>query len=116
MSTAYFVVAGLTILMNAAIVAADLAKAEFVVKNSGELGLPMSWLPSLAALKAAGAAGILLGLLGIPLIDTAAAAGLVAFFCCAVVVHLRARVYYNLAFPGAYLTMAAATLTLSIAR
>ncbi|WP_233510234.1 DoxX family protein [Actinomadura craniellae] len=40
-------------------------------------------------------------------------AGLVLFFIGAVVVHLRARVFYNLAFPCAYLALAVATLALS---
>jgi hypothetical protein len=45
----------------------------------------------------------------------AAAAGLVLFFVGAVVTHLRARVFYNIAFPGAYLGMSAATPALMVA-
>ena len=40
-------------------VLADLAKAEFVLANSAEVGVPRSLLPLLAALKGAGAAGLL---------------------------------------------------------
>ena len=40
----------------------------------------------------------------------AAAAGLVVFFVGAVLTHLRAGVLYNIAFPGAYLCLSAASL------
>ncbi|WP_028926072.1 DoxX family protein [Pseudonocardia acaciae] len=115
MGIAYVVVAGVTILANAGIAAADFARARFVLDNSAEVGVPVSWLPGLAVLKAAGAAGLLLGLLGVPVIGTAAAFGLVAFFVGAVIAHVRARVFYNIAFPGAFLALAAASLVLSIA-
>ena len=45
-----------------------------------EAGMPLSWLPPLAALKGAGAAGFLLGPLGVRYLGIAAAAGLVLFF------------------------------------
>ncbi len=45
-----------------------------------------------------------------------AGAGLVLFFVGAVAAHIRARVYYNIAFPGGYLAMAAAALALAVAR
>lgn len=116
MFTAYVVVTVVTILVNAGIVVADLAKADFVVANSAEVGVPRSWLPPLAALKAAGAGGLLLGLLGVPAIGIAAATGLVAFYLGAVITHVRARVFYNIAFPGAFLALAAASLTLAVTR
>ncbi|WP_151478338.1 DoxX family protein [Streptomyces albicerus] len=116
MFTAYVVVTVVTILVNAGIVVADLAKADFVVANSAEVGVPPSWLPPLAALKAAGAGGLLLGLLGVPALGIAAATGLVAFYLGAVITHVRARVFYNIAFPGAFLALAAASLTLSVTR
>ena len=71
---------------------------------------------ALGALKAAGAAGLLLGLLGVRFIGVAAAAGLVLFFIGAVAAHIRARVYHNIAFPGGYLGLAAASLVLAAAR
>lgn len=114
MSTAYAITTVLTILATAAIVAADVARAKFVLANSAEVGVPQSWLPGLAALKGAGAAGLLLGLLGVRLIGIAAAAGLVAFFVIAVATHVRARVFHNLAFPGAYLALAAGSLVLGL--
>ncbi|GAA4225400.1 hypothetical protein GCM10022254_07250 [Actinomadura meridiana] len=114
MFTAYVVVTIVTIVANLAIVVADLSRADFVLANGAEVGVPRSSLPALAALKGAGAAGLILGLLGLDLIGIAAATGLVAFFVGAVAVHVRARVLYNIAFPGAYLALAAASLTLAI--
>lgn len=114
MFIAYVVVTVVTAAINAAIVVADLAKAEFVLANSAEVGVPRSSLPLLAALKGAGAAGLVLGLLGLDVIGIAAAAGLVAFFVVAVAAHIRARVFYNIAFPGAYLALALASLVLAM--
>lgn len=113
---AYVVVTLTTAALNAGIAAADLARARFVLANSEEVGVPRSWLPRLAALKLAGAAGLLLGLPGGALrpLGTAAACGLVLFYLGAVGFHLRARVFYNLAFPGFFLAAAAASLALAV--
>ena len=115
MSTVHEAVVAITVLANAAIAVADLTRARFVLANSAEVGVPQSWLPLLAALKAAGAAGLLIGIVALPYLAVAAAAGLVAFYVGAVAAHVRARVFYNIAFPGAYLALAAASLALSIA-
>ncbi|MEO3922380.1 DoxX family protein [Micromonosporaceae bacterium B7E4] len=115
MLTAYAVVAVLTIVVCAWSAAADLARTEFVLANSAEVGVPPSWLPPLAALKAAGAAGLLLGLLGVPVVGLAAAIGLVLFFVGAVTVHLRARVFHNLGYAGGFLALAVACLVLEVA-
>lgn len=114
MFTAYVVVTIITIVANVGVAVADLVKADSVLANSAEVGVPRSWLPLLATLKIAGAAGLLLGLLGSHVIGVSAAIGLVAFFVGAMVAHLRARVLHNLAFPGAYLALAIASLTLAI--
>lgn len=89
---------------------ADFMRARFVLANATELDLPLKWLPTLGALKAAGAAGLLLGLAGVPLIDTAAATGLVLFFLGAVGIHLRKRVYHNIAYPAIFLALPTAVL------
>ncbi|MFD0901271.1 DoxX family protein [Actinomadura sediminis] len=112
----YVAVTVATIAANAGIAVADFLKARFVLANSAEVGLAPSWLPHLGALKAAGAAGLLLGLAGVPYIGVAAAAGLVLFFAGAVAAHVRARVFHNLAFPGGYLALAVASLVLAAAR
>ncbi|MEV5824419.1 DoxX family protein [Spirillospora sp. NPDC052242] len=111
----YVAVTAVTIAVNAGIAVADFLKARFVLDNSAEVGLAPSWLPYLGALKAAGAAGLLLGLVGVPYIGIAAAAGLVLFFVGAVAAHVRARVFHNFAFPGGYLALAVASLVLAVA-
>jgi hypothetical protein len=115
MSTACAIVTSFTIAVTAGIAIADFLKAKFVLANSAEVGVPPSWIPRLAAVKAVGAAGLLLGLLGVRLIGTAAAIGLVLFFIGAVGAHVRARVYYNIAFPAGYLALAVASLVLTAA-
>ncbi len=116
MFTAYLIVTLITIAANAGIVAADLARAKFVLDNSAEVGLRPSLLPLLATLKTAGAVGLLLGIFDLRSLGIAAAIGLVLFFIGAVTAHLRARVYYNIAFPGGYLALAVASLVLALAR
>jgi hypothetical protein len=112
---AYVVFTVLTLVANAGMAVADAARAPFVLANSAEVGVPESWIPPLAALKAAGAAGLLLGLLGVRALGIAAAAGLVLFFLGALAVHVRARVFHNIAFPASYFALAAGTLVLSVA-
>ncbi|MEV5379088.1 DoxX family protein [Streptomyces nondiastaticus] len=116
MFIAYVIVTVVTIAANAGIAVADLMKAGFVLANAAEVGTPRSWIPPLAALKGAGAAGLLLGLLGVPFIGAAAATGLVLFYVGAIAVHVRARVYYNMAFPGGYLALSVASLVLTATR
>ncbi|MDG4864356.1 DoxX family protein [Streptomyces sp. T-3] len=65
---------------------------EAITTNMVKLGVPDSWLPRLATLKAAGAIGLLAGLV-VPLIGSAAALGVVLFFVGAVVTHVRAKDY-----------------------
>lgn len=114
MSSAYVVVVAITALANVGIAIADYARAEFVLANSAEVGVPRSWLPFLATVKLAGAAGLVLGLVAAPGLGVAAAVGLVAFYVGAVAAHLRARVLHNLAFPGLYLALATASLALAL--
>ncbi|MEV5815338.1 DoxX family protein [Streptomyces mutabilis] len=113
MSTAHVIVTVVAVIANAGIALADLMRARFVLANSAEVEVPASWLPGLAALKAAGAAGLLVGLLGVRPLGVAAAAGLVLFFVGAVAAHVRARVFHNIAFPIGYLALNAAVLVLA---
>ncbi|MFG2315955.1 DoxX family protein [Streptomyces tendae] len=115
MFTAYVAVCVAAIVADASIAVADLLRARFVLANSAEVGVPASWLPWLAALKAAGAAGLLVGLLGAGALGTAAAAGLVLFFVGAVAAHVRARVFHNIAFPVGYLALNTAALVVGVA-
>jgi hypothetical protein len=115
MFAAYVVVTAVTILASGGIAVADLAPARFVLANMDEVGVPRPWLPRLAVLKGAAAAGLLLGLLGLRPLGIAAAAGLVMFFAGALATHIRARVFYNIAVPGAFFALAVASGILAIA-
>ncbi len=116
MFTAYVVITITTIVANAWAAAADFSRAEFVLANMAEVGVAEAWLPWLGALKAAGVVGLLIGLLGVRPLGTAAAIGLVLFFIGALVTHVRARVFSNIAFPGFYFALAVASLVLSATR
>jgi hypothetical protein len=114
MFIAYLVVTVATIVANAGVAVADFARPSFVLATSAQVGVPQSWLPVLGALKGAGAAGLLIGLLGVRFIGVAAAAGLVLFFAGAVAAHVRARVLHNIMFPGAFLALAIGSLVLAL--
>ena len=114
MFTAYVVVTLLTIAANAFAATLDFVRYKQVLINAAKVGVPESWLTMLGILKAAGAVGLLLGLIGVPLIGTAAAIGLILFFVGAITTHLRAR-DHSLAFPSAFLLLAVAALVLDLA-
>lgn len=115
MFTAYVIVAAVTIFANAWAAVADLRPARFVLGNMAEVGVPRSWLVPLGVLKGAGAAGLLIGLLGVRPLGIAAGIGLVLFFSGALVAHVRARVFHNIAVPGTYFALAAASTVLAVA-
>lgn len=110
MHTIYFVVTAITVTAVLAVSAADFARLQYVLANMAEVGVPLSWLPALATLKAAGAVGLVIGIFGVRIIGVAAAMGLVLFFLGAVATHVRARVFHNLAFPVTYLLLSIASL------
>ncbi|WP_163506142.1 DoxX family protein [Fodinicola acaciae] len=110
MSIAYVLVTVVTIVANAGVAIADLSKASFVLRNSTELDLPAWSVLPLGLLKAAGAAGLMLGLIGLRPLGIAAATGLVLFFVGAVAIHIRKRVFHNIAAPTAFLLLAVGSL------
>lgn len=113
MSTTYVVV---TILSAATLifsVTADFFLRDQVRANMERARVPTSWLPTLAGLRAVGALGLLIGL-GVPLIGTAAAVGVVLYFVGAIITHLRAR-WYSIGYPAVYLLLAASSLALGLA-
>lgn len=110
-STVLLIVTVVCVGANAFIVAADLARAKFVLANSAEVGLRPETLPYLAALKGAGAAGLVAGLAGATPLGLASAAGLTVFYLCAVAAHVRASVFHNLAFPTLFLLLALSAVT-----
>jgi hypothetical protein len=114
MFTAYVAVTLLAIAANAFAATLDFVRYKQVLNNAARVGVPESWLIVLGILKAAGALGLLLGLIGVPLIGTAAAIGLVLFFVGAIIAHLRAR-DYSIGPAAAYLLLAVAALVLDLA-
>ena len=116
MDTAYLVVALLAIAANAFSGVAALVHFRPIIPGMARAGVPESWLTfPIGTLKTAGAVGLLLGLAGVPLVGTAAAAGLVLFFVCAVYTHVRTGDYlpqFGLALG--FLLLAAVTLGLGL--
>lgn len=112
----YTIVTLVTIAVNGAGAAAAFASARFITDTFADIKVPPGWLPVLASLQAAGALGLLLGLLGVPAIGLAAAAGLALYFLGAMIAHLRAGAYRSLASPLLFLALAVTTLVLTIAR
>jgi len=116
MFAAYVVVTLLAIAANAFSGVAALVHFKPILPGMAKAGVPESWLTTLGTLKTVGAVGLLLGLLGVPPIGTAAAIGLVLFFVGAVITHLRAGDYspqFGLAIG--FLLLAVATLVLGLA-
>ncbi|MGE2731448.1 DoxX family protein [Mycolicibacterium vaccae] len=108
-----WILAALTVtcaVANIAIAVADWGQASFVMANSAEVGVAVGAIPYLAALKMAGALGLLAGFALTPWLGLAAAVGLVLFFVGAVTVHVRTGVLHNIAFPAAYLLLAVAAV------
>jgi hypothetical protein len=117
MDTAYLVVALLAIAANAFSGVAALVHFRPILPGMARAGVPESWLTfPIGTLKTAGAAGLLLGLAGVPMIGTAAAAGLVLFFVCAISIHLRAGDHSpQLGLAIGFLLLAVASLALGLA-
>lgn len=116
MSTEYVVVTLVAIAANGFSGIAALLHFKPILPGMAKAGVPVSWLTfPIGALKTAGAAGLVLGLFGVPFVGTAAAIGLVLFFVCALHTHLLARdlsPQFGLAIG--FLAIAVATLTLGL--
>ncbi|MER5750914.1 DoxX family protein [Streptomyces sp. NPDC002088] len=113
MSTAYVVVTVLGAVMAGFSAASVFLHAEWVVKPLADYGVPRSWWPWLGAAKAAGAAGLLAGLL-VPVVGVLAGVGLVLYFTGAVVTVVRARWFSHVPFPLLYAAPAAASVVLAL--
>lgn len=114
MLTAYIVVTIVAAAIYAYAAYVDFIGAGWILENMTRYGVPHSWLFLLGVLKAAGALGLLVGLV-IPMIGTAAAIGLVVYFLGAIVTVARARWYSHLPFPLLFLLPAAGSLALQLA-
>lgn len=115
MFVVHVVVVAVTALLNAVSAGLDLAGYRQVRDNAEANGVPLGWLPVLGVFKGAGAAGLLAGLVGVPVVGVLAAAGLVVFFVGAVVVHVRARTLSTSGPAVLFLGLAAGSLGLALA-
>ena len=113
MFTAYVVVTLIAIAASTLVAVANFMRLKFVLITAAKVGVPESWLPMLGTLKAAGAFGLLVGLIGAPLIGTAAAAGLILYFVGAIITHLRIR-DYSIGPAATFLLLAVAALVLGL--
>ena len=115
MDTAYLAIAGLTAAANLFSGIASLARIAPIYPAMAAVGVPASWIRfPIGTLKTAGALGLLAGL-WLPAVGTAAAAGLVLFFACAVHTHLLARDYhFQFGLALGFWSLAVATLTLDL--
>ena len=113
MFTAYVVVTLMAIAASTFVAVANFMRLKFVLSTASKVGVPQSWITTLGTLNAAAALGLLLGLIGVPLIGTAAAIGLVLYFVGAIITHLRAR-DYSIGPAAAFLLLAVAALVLAL--
>jgi hypothetical protein len=112
MLIAYIIVTMLAAAANIFSATLDFIRLKQVLINMQKAGVSESWITTLGILKAAGAAGLLIGI-GVPLIGTAAATGLTLFFIGAIITHLRAR-DYSFGLAVVFLLLAVAALVLRL--
>ena len=117
MFAAYVTVTIVAIAANAFSGTAAILHFKPILPGMARAGVPESWLTfPIGTLKAAGAAGLLLGLAGVPLIGAAAGIGLVLYFVCAIYTHVRASDYSRqFALANGFLLLAIAALVLDLA-
>jgi hypothetical protein len=112
--TAYVVVTLMAVAASTFVAVANFMRLEFVLSTAAKVSMPESRITMLGTLNAAAALGLLLGLVGVPLVGTAAAIGLVMYFVGAIITHLRAR-DYSIGPAAAFLLLAVAALVLGLA-
>ncbi|UFQ16132.1 MULTISPECIES: DoxX family protein [Streptomyces] len=112
MSTAHVVVTVLAAAMTGFSAASVFLRSKSVVRSMADYGVPQTWLPWLGAAKAAGAAGLLVGL-AVPLVGVVAGIALILYFTGAVITVARARWYAHLPFPLVYAAPVVGALALT---
>ena len=113
MFIAYVVVTIVAAAANLFSAGADFVRYKRVTANMARVGVPASWMTPLGLLKAAGALGLLVGIV-VPPIGIAAAVGLILFFVGAIITHVRGH-FYSFTLPISFLTLAVAALVLRLA-
>jgi hypothetical protein len=114
MSTAYVIVTILAAAWVGFSAVSIFIRAKWVVEPLAEYGVPRAWWPWLGTAKAAGAAGLVVGLF-VPAIGIAAGIGLVVYFIGAVITVIRARSYRHIPFPLLYLVPVVVAMALGSA-
>jgi hypothetical protein len=109
MVTAYVTLTLVTAAMVAFSSYALFSRRKFVMEPIDRLQVPPSWWPWLATAKAAGAAGLLVGLT-VPAIGVLAGICLILYFLGAVVLSAMRRWYAHIPVPLTYVAPVAATL------
>ena len=113
MFTAYVVVTLMAIAASTFVAVANFMRLKFVLVTAAKVGVSESWMTMLGTLNAAAALGLLLSLVGVPLIGEASAIGLILYFVGAIITHLRVR-DYSIGPAAAFLLLAAAALALGL--
>ena len=113
MFTAYVVVTLMAVAASTFVAIANFMRLEFVLVTAAKVGVPESWIAMLGTLNAAAALGLLLGLIGVAPIGTAAAIGLILYFVAAIITHLRVC-DYSIGPAAAFLLLAVAALVLGL--
>ncbi|HTV98657.1 MAG TPA: DoxX family protein [Streptosporangiaceae bacterium] len=113
MLAAYLTCTCLAVLACGYAVYLNVTKAGLIVDTSRRLGLPLSMTVPCGILLGSAGAGLLAGLAA-PVLGTAAASGLIAYFVIALAAHLRAR-DRQVAWALTFLTLGAAALATGLA-
>jgi hypothetical protein len=90
---------------------ATLTTAPWVVDNLADYGVPTTWWPWLAATKATGAIGLIVGL-AVPPVGIAATLGIVLYFSGALITVIHAHAYGHIPFPLLYMAPVVAAAAL----
>lgn len=114
MTTSYMIVTIVGAAMAGFSAVSVFTHAKWVVQPLADYGVPRSWWPWLGTAKAAGAAGLLVGLF-VPIIGVLAGIGLVLYFTGAVITVIRARWYSHVPFPLLYVAPVIGSLVLGFA-
>lgn len=114
MTTLYAVVTIVAALLVGYSAGAVLVRAGWVVKALTDYGVPHAWWSWLGIAKAAGAAGLLIGLF-VPVIGIAAEIALIVYFTGAVVTVIHARWYSHIPYPLVYVAPVVASAALRLA-
>jgi hypothetical protein len=114
MSTTYVIITILAAAWVGFSAASVFFRAKWVVEPLAAYGVPRSWWPWLGTAKAAGAAGLVVGLF-VPAIGILAGICLVLYFTGAVITVIRARSYSHIPYPLLYVAPVIGSLALGAA-